>query len=292
MSEVRRRRGYLATAITWVLAVFFAFPIVFMVVSSLKPDDRIFADLHSGRAFLPVGRISLDNYAAVFHTVPAARFVLNSVLVSTGIVVFGLLVNSLAGFALARIPWRYSRLVLTAVIATLILPFETIAIPLLYWVTKLPWVAFDGMRPFIDEGWLNTYRVQILPFVANGFSIFLFRQHFTTIPRDLDEAARIDGCGWFGVYRRVAVPLSGPAFATVALLTFLPAWNSYLWPLMAVQDEDLRPAMVGMQYFFQLNIAWGEIMAYSSLITVPVLLLFFAFQRAFVASIATSGMKG
>jgi multiple sugar transport system permease protein len=190
------------------------------------------------------------------------------------------------------VPWRYGRLVLTCVIATLILPFETFAVPLLYWVTRLPWIAFEGFRPFVDQGWLNTYRVQILPFVANGFAIFLFHQHFVTIPRDLDEAARIDGCGWLGIYRRVAVPLSGPAFATVALLTFLPAWNSYLWPLMVIQEEDLRPALVGVQYFFQLDIAWGQVMAYSSLITVPILLLFLAFQRAFVASIATTGMKG
>jgi multiple sugar transport system permease protein len=291
-AQPRPRLRRLATAAKVALAACFAFPIVFMVVSSVKPDEQIFADLPSVRAFLPLGDVSFDNYAAVFRTVPAARFVLNSIVVSAGIVVCGLIVNSLAGFALARVPWRPRKLVLTLVIATLILPFETIAIPLLYWVTKLPWLAFDGFRPFVAPGWLDTYRVQILPFVANGFSIFLFHQHFATLPRDLDEAARIDGCGWFGIYRRVAVPLSGPAFATVALLTFLPAWNSYLWPLMAIQDEDLRPAMVGVQYFFQLDIAWGQIMAYSSLLTVPVLLLFFTFQRAFVASIATTGLKG
>jgi multiple sugar transport system permease protein len=263
-----------------------------MLVSSLKPDGQIFADLTSARAFLPVGDVSLANYEGVFETVPAGRFLLNSTLVATAWVLLGLLVNSAAGFALSRVPWRYGRVVLTLVIATIILPFETIAVPLLYWVTKLPWVEFEGFRPVLDSGWLNTYRVQILPFVANGFAIFLFHQHFSTIPRDLDEAARIDGCGWLGIYRRVAVPLSGPAFATVALLTFLPAWNSYLWPLMVVQDEELRPVQVGIQYFFQLNIAWGQIMAYSSMITVPVLLLFLAFQRAFVASIATTGLKG
>lgn len=285
-------RRVAATLACTLLGVVFAFPVVFLLVSSLKPDAQILDDLHSWRAFAPVGNVSLDNYAAVFDTVPAARFILNSVLVSAAIVGLGLVVNSLAGFALARVPWRWGRLVLTLVIATLILPFETIAVPLLYWVTKLPWVAFEGFRPVVDSGWLNTYRVQILPFVANGFAIFLFRQHFATIPRDLDEAARIDGCGWLGIYRRVAVPLSGPVFATVALLTFLPAWNSYLWPLMVIQEEDLRPALVGVQYFFQLDIAWGQVMAYSSLITVPVLLLFLAFQRAFVASIATTGMKG
>jgi multiple sugar transport system permease protein len=94
------------------------------------------------------------------------------------------------------------------------------------------------------------------------------------------------------VYRRIIVPLSGPAFAAVAILTFLPSWNSYLWPLMVVQREQLRPVQVGVQYFFQLDPAWGEMMAYTSMITVPVLVFFVAFQRAFVNSIASTGLKG
>lgn len=102
----------------------------------------------------------------------------------------------------------------------------------------------------------------------------------------------MDGGGWWTIYRRVVVPLSGPTFATVALLTFLPAWNSYLWPLMAVQQEDLRPVLVGVLYFFQLEVAWGRIMAYMAMITVPVLILFVMFQRAFTASIASTGLKG
>ena len=100
--------------------------------------------------------------------------------------------------------------------------------------------------------------MQIVPFIANAFSIFLFTQYFSTIPKSLDEAARIDGAGWFTIYRRIIVPLSGPAFATVAILTFLPAWNQYLWPLMVVQQEELRPVMVGMQYFFQINTGLGR----------------------------------
>jgi multiple sugar transport system permease protein len=269
-------------------AVVFSVPVVFMIVSSLKPDGQIFRDLGSARAFLPVGHVSLANYTAVFQHVPAARFMLNSVIVTAGIVLLGLLVNSLAGFALARLRWRFGPLVLGLVIATLILPFETIAVALLFWVSKLPWLTAHGL----ELGWLDTYRVQIVPFVANGFSIFLFHQHFTTIPVELDEAARIDGCGWFTIYRRIAVPLSGPVFATVGLLTALPAWNSYLWPLMTIQRESLRPVQIGMQYFFQLDIAWGQIMAYSSMITIPVLILFFVFQRAFMTSIASTGLKG
>lgn len=288
----KRRRAMLLYIPMVIFAAIFMFPLIFMFVSSLKPDAQILADVDNIRAFLPVGDISLDNYAGVFERVPFWRFLLNSTIVTVLIVGVGLVVNSLAGFALSRMEWKGRKLLLTIIIATLIVPFETIAVPMVYWVSKLPTLVFEGGMLKYDFGWLNTYEVMIVPFIANAFSIFLFTQYFSTIPTSIDEAARIDGASWFQVYWRILVPLSGPAFATVAILTFLPAWNSYLWPLMVVQQEQLRPVMVGMQYFFQLNTAWGEVMAYTSLITIPVLLVFLVFQRAFVSSIAASGVKG
>ena len=274
------------------LALFFAFPLVFMFVSSFKPDQQIFADLGSLKAFLPVGNISLDNYTGVFQTVPAARFIINSVLITAATVLLGLLVNSMAAFALSRMHWRGKTVVLAAIIATLVVPFETFALPMVWWINKLPWLVVQNFVPLYSVGWLDTYRVQIIPFIANAFSIFLFYSYFQSIPKDLDEAARVDGAGWFRIYRSVIMPLAGPASATVAILTFLPAWNSYLWPLMVVQTENLRPAMLGLSYFQQLNVLWGQIMAYSTLITIPVLAFFLVFQRAFVSSIASSGVKG
>ncbi|RZB13874.1 carbohydrate ABC transporter permease [Streptomyces sp. F001] len=275
-----------------VLALVFALPLVFMLVSSFKPDDQIFSDLGSLRAFLPVGALSLDNYTGVFERVPAARFLLNSVVISSVTVVLGLIVNSLAAFALSRMRWPGRKAVLTVVIATLIVPFETFALPLVWWVNQLPLLRVNGFHLEWTTGWMDTYQVQILPFVANAFSIFFFHQYFQSIPKEVDEAAIVDGAGWFTIYRRIVMPLSGPAIATVAILTFLPAWNSYLWPLMVVQSEELRPVMVGISYFFQLNVGWGQIMAYSSMITVPILALFVAFQRSFVNSIASTGVKG
>ncbi|MER7604510.1 carbohydrate ABC transporter permease [Nocardioides sp. NPDC127503] len=274
------------------LVVVFSFPLLFMFVSSFKPDAQIFADLTSVRAILPIGDISLDNYRGVFDRVPAGRMLLNSVGISLLTVVLGILVNSMAAFSLSRMRWRGQKVVLMGIIATLIVPFETFALPLVWWVDKLPWLQLDGFRLVMTEGWLDSYHVQIIPFLANAFSIFLFYQYFQSIPKELDEAARMDGASWFGIYRMVVMPLSGPAIATVAILTFLPAWNQYLWPLMVVQTEDYRPVMVGIQYFFQLNVSWGQIMAYASMITVPVLALFLAFQRAFIGSIASAGVKG
>lgn len=274
------------------LAVFFLFPIVFMLVSSLKPDDQIFADLNSPRAFLPVGHISLDNYRKVFDTVPAGRFLANSIAISLLTVVLGILVNSLAAFAISRMRWRGRTFVLAAIIATLVVPFETFALPLVWWVNKLPWLVMQNGVPKWTFGWLDTYRVQIIPFIANAFSIYLFYSYFSSIPKELDEAARVDGARWWRIYRSIIMPLSGPATATVAILTFLAAWNQFLWPLMVVQSEDRRPVMIGLQYFFQLHVAWGPMMAYASLITIPVLALFLSLQRLFIGSIAASGVKG
>ena len=274
------------------LVVFFAFPIVFMFFSSLKPDDQIFADLGSMRAFLPVGELSLENYKTTMETVPAVRFLANSIVISGLIVILGLFINSLAAFGLSRMEWRGRGFVLSVVLATLVVPFETFALPLLWWVNKLPNVGFSDGVLLLSQGWLDSYHVQVIPFIANAFSIYLFYSYFQSIPKDLDEAAKVDGASWFRIYRTIIMPLSGPAIASVAILTFLPAWNQYLWPLMVVQSEELRPVMVGVSYFFQLNVAWGPMMAYATMITIPVLALFLAFQRSFIGSIASSGVKG
>ncbi|WPY95297.1 carbohydrate ABC transporter permease [Limimaricola variabilis] len=275
-------------AVLVLIAVIFIFPLVFMVVSSLKPDQQLLSDTGSLRAFLPVGDISFDNYAAAFQRAPVRLFIFNSILVTAVTVVLSLLVCSLAAFAFVFLEWRGSGVLLSIILATLIVPFETIAIPLLLIVNQLPWIGFDGL----SFGWLNSYRVQILPFVADGLTIFLFVQYFRDLPRELIEASRVEGASWWMIYRRIVMPLAGPVLATAAILKFLVMYNQYLWPLMVVQEETYRPVMVGLQYFFQLNRAWGEIMAYLSLITLPVLAFYFVLQRAFISSIASTGVKG
>lgn len=279
------------------LAIIFVFPVVFMIVSSLKPSIQILRDSSSLLAFLPVGNISFDNYYKAFQRAPIGLFISNSLMVTLATMALGLFVNSLAGFALACMRWKGQQVVLSVIIATLILPFETIAIPLLMVVSRLPWFGPDGLT----YGWLNSYQVQIIPFVVDAFSIFLFVQFFKSQPYELIEAARIDGAGWFRIYAQVIVPISGPVFATAAILRGLFMWNQYLWPSMVIQSTQFRPVMVGLGYFWQLtssNVAgegvlpWGELMAYLTMITVPVIILFVVLQRAFVESIATTGIKG
>lgn len=270
------------------IALIFIFPLLFMVMSSLKPSDQLLRDTASLRAFLPVGDISLANYGDAFSRAPVGLFVFNSVLVTGVTVLLSLFLCSLAAFSFAFLNWKGRDLLLGIIIATLIVPFETIAIPLLMLVSKLPWIGLDGLQ----FGWLNSYRVQIIPWIADGLTVFLFVQYFKDLPRELIEAARVEGASWWQIYRRIVMPLAGPVLATAAILKFLVMYNQYLWPLIVVQQESYRPVMVGLQYFFQLDTAWGEIMAYLTIITVPVLAFYLVMQRAFISSIASTGVKG
>ncbi|WP_073330674.1 carbohydrate ABC transporter permease [Wenxinia saemankumensis] len=270
------------------VAAIFVLPLLFMVMSSFKPDAQLLNDTSSLRAFLPVGDLTLENYREAFDRAPVRLFVLNSVLVTGVTVLLALIVCSLAAFAFVYMNWRGRDVVLSIILATLIVPFETIAIPLLLIVSKLPWIGLDG----IETTWLNTYRVQIIPWIADGLTVFLFVQYFKDLPGELIEAARVEGASWVQIYWRVVMPLAGPVIATAAILKFLLMYNQYLWPLIVVQQEQYRPVMVGLQYFFQLDTAWGEIMAYLTMITVPVLAFYLVLQRAFIASIASQGVKG
>jgi len=215
------------------------------------------------------------------------------VLITVVTVALGLVVNSLAAFALARLEWRGKQAVITLLVILLVVPFEAISVPLMLLVAKLPGIAFGADGVVLTGSWLDTIYVQIIPFVANTFSIFLFYQVFRDIPRDFDEAAYVDGATPWQVYRHIIVPSSGPVFATVTILQALAMWNQYLWPLITVPGEAARPLMVGMEQFFSARkTAWGEVMAYAALITVPVLIAFVFFQRWFVRSVVGSGVKG
>lgn len=267
------------------IAVFFLVPILFMVVASLKPERVIFEDLQTlSGAFLP-NQTTLANYAAIFDRVPIPRFIFNSLFITITTVGLGLIVNSMLAFSLARMRWKGRGLVLIAVLALAIVPVEAFAVPLLVLVNGLPWL--DG-----STSWLDSLHVQIIPFIADAFSIFLFYQFFAAIPKDFDEAAKIDGAGFFGIYRRIVVPMSRPVFATVAILQSVVLWNSYLWPLMVTRSEDVRPLTIGITAFYTLNIQWGQILAFATIVTIPIIVIFVVFERWFVRSAVDSGIKG
>jgi multiple sugar transport system permease protein len=292
----QERRKNIIAALKYIpllfLLFFFTFPLLFMIASSFKgSNQQIFADLRTFRAFLPVGNVSLDNFRFVFENSNFPRYLLNSVIISAITIVLTIIINSMAAYALSRLKWPGQKLILAIIIATLIIPGQATLMPLLLLVANLPSLSFaEGLT--ITKGWLDTYHVLIIPFVASAFSIFLFYQFFLEIPKDLDEAAMVDGATRFQIFYKIIVPISGPVFATVAILTFIGSWNTFLWPIMTIQSDELRPVMVGLQFFFQQNVQWGQVMAYATLITIPVLVFFFIFQNAFVRSIATTGIKG
>jgi multiple sugar transport system permease protein len=275
-----------------ILVFFFTFPLIFMIVSSFKgSNQQIFADLRTIRAFLPVGDLTTANYDRVFTDSNFVRYMLNSLLLTSITIILSLAVNSMAAYALSRLRWPGQKLILSIIIATLIIPGQATIMPLLLLVSRLPALSFEkGVA--ITQGWLDTYYVQIIPFIVGAYSIFLFYQFFQDIPKDFDEAALVDGASRFQIFYRIIVPISLPVFASVAILTFISSWNAFLWPTMTVQSDELRPVMVGLLFFFQRDTQWGEIMAYTTMITVPVLIFFFIFQSAFVKSLASSGVKG
>ena len=249
-----------------------------MLAGSLKPEARVLAEAGGWRAFWPE-EASLDNYRDVFQRVDFTRYLLNSLFITTMIVGWGLLLNGLAGYAFARLPWRGSDLLFSLVLAIMIIPLEAIAVPLFYLVTI--------------AGWRDTYLVQILPFVANAFSIYLFYTYFIGLPRELEEAARIDGAGMLRTYFTIVAPNAKPVFASVAILTFLTQWGAFLWPLMVTSGESVRPLPLAVATFYSLPpLQWGDIFAFGVMMVSPILVVFLLFQRWFVRGVASTGIKG
>lgn len=267
--------NYLVLAVA---ALLYIAPILFMIVASFKPDDRVLPEAGSWQAFFP-DQVTTENYGDVFERVRFGRYMFNSILITGSIVVGGLVVNSLAAYALARLQWWGRTAIFRMVLALMILPIQAIAVPLFYEATVL--------------GWRDTYIAQIIPFVANAFSIYLFYAFFIGMPREFEEAARIDGAGVWRTLIEVILPNAKPAFAAVAITTFLMYWGLYLWPLMITTHEDVRPLPLAMATFRTLPpLKWADIMAFAVMMVGPVLVVFIVFQRWFVRGVATSGIKG
>ncbi|MCP4286288.1 MAG: carbohydrate ABC transporter permease [Gammaproteobacteria bacterium] len=260
------------------MALLFISPIGFMLAGSLKPDARVLVEAGGWQAFWPLG-ISLDNYRDVFIRVDFVRYLFNSLFINSVILGAGLLLNSMAGYAFARLPWHGRDLIFSLVLAVMIIPLEAIAVPLFYMVSLV--------------GWRNTYLVQILPFIANAFSVYLFYTYFIGMPRELEEAARIDGASVLRTFFSIIIPNAKPVFASVAILTFLTQWGAFLWPLLVTSSEAVRPLPLAIATFHSLPpLQWGDIFAFGVMMVLPVLIVFLLFQRLFVRGVAATGIKG
>ena len=276
----RRRLGSIALHYTVCMAVaaFILMPLLFMFVGALKPSEHVLSQGGDWRALIPTGA-SLDNFVSVWQRAHFGRLLANSLIICTATVLGGLVVNSMFGYALARLRWTGRNVVLAIVIALIIIPFEALAVPLLLMVTNM--------------GWLDTYTAQIVPFIAHPFFVYLFYTFFLGLPRELEEAAWVDGAGALRTFWSIIVPLSKPAYASVAILSFLMSWGQFLWPVMVTRSEAVRPLPVGIAVFQTLPpIRWGDIMAFAALMTIPMIVVCLIFQRAFVQGVATQAVKG
>ncbi len=249
-------------------------PFIWTVGASFRPESDLFG--HPER--LVPTEWTLHGYRQIWEQLPFFRLVLNTILFAGVTTTLTVVFDSMCAYALARLTFRGRTLCFWLVLATLMVPFQTTLIP-----------VFEELYHL---GWLNTYQGLIVPRATSAFGIFLFRQFFMSVPRELDEAARIDGAGHFRIYSRIILPLSKPAIATVALLNFTALWNDLLWPLVVSSSPEKRTLPAGLALFAGTHVTDHAVLMAGAVISLlPIALAFFMAQRYFVAGISTAGLK-
>ncbi|WP_159603150.1 carbohydrate ABC transporter permease [Agromyces humi] len=250
-------------------------PIAIIAFTAFKP----IAEVNAYPPTLLPGQWTLENFTRIFEELPFARLILNSVVFAGGVTLFALVFDSLAAYALARIDFRGSRVLLIAIIASLMIPFQALLIPVYQLVA--------------DLGWVNTFAGLIAPRAADAFGIFFLRQFFLSLPRDLDNAARIDGASEFRIFRSVILPNAVPALLTLGIFTFVNNWNDLLWPLVFTTDAEMGTITSGLTLLTGPGgiIPQGVMMAGSLIAVLPLAVMFLMIQRRFIESVATTGMK-
>ena len=259
-----------------VFGLFFVLPLLWMAVTSFKPTAEW---LDSN--WIPHAP-TLDNFTSIFRdpTLPVRRWFLNSFLIATAFTLLILIIDSMAAYAYARMDFRGRKLLFGLLLATLVMPQIMFLIPNYITIANL--------------GWLGTYQGVMAPGLSGVFGVFFLRQFFLSLPRELEEAAVVDGANTWQTFTRVVLPLSRGALATLGVITFLESWNNFLWPLLVTGgDRDMQTLPVGLatlqgQYTFD----YGKLMAGALVLTLPVLVLFVSAQRFIVRSISTTGLKG
>ncbi len=267
-----------------VLSLAFVMPFVWLLSTSFRTEEQIFAEppdrLTELAAYLAPSPPTVENYRQGLTFIPFARYLLNTLIVC-GLSVVGTLFScSLVAYSLSRIRWRGREMLFYTLLGTMMLPYQVVMVPLFVVFAKIGWV--DSFKPL----WVPT-------FLGNALFIFLLRQFFLTIPRELTDAATIDGAGHLQILRHVMLPLAKPALAVVALLTFLNTWNDYLGPLIYLSDDSKYTLSLGLaQFVSQYGSYWGWLMAAATVMTVPIIVLFFFTQRSFIQGITLTGIKG
>jgi len=256
-------------------AIIFAIPFLWMFLTSLKPA----ADIYTMPLAFFGSRIAWSNYYDAWTFLPFSRFLFNSFFIATSVMVLVVITSSLAAYAFARIIWRGRDALFLLYLGTLMIPAQVTVIPLYLLMNTL--------------GWRNTYLSLILPVSFSAFGTFLLRQFFLTIPYEIEESGRIDGCNPFMLYARIIMPMSTPALATLGIFTFIGQWKNFLWPLIVISRDELKTITLGLQMFVgQYATEWSVLMAAATLAIVPSIIIFIVFQRHLVSGIALTGMGG
>jgi multiple sugar transport system permease protein/putative chitobiose transport system permease protein len=273
MKRLLVHAGYLFVCIVFILPLWWA------LSSSLRPLDDIFKYISpfSWKAFVP-DKLTFAAYATIFAQKGYGMAVFNSVLVAGVTVLLGLVINGFAGYAFAVLRFPGRNVLFFLIVLTFLIPFEAIAIPL-YTVVR-------------SIGWLDTYQGLIGPGVANGIVIFLFRQFFSQIPRELAESARIEGASWITILFRIYLPLSKPVVISAALLIFLFQWESFLWPLIATRSENLKVIQVALAGFEERYVTlWNELFAAAIVAALIPLIILLPLQRFYVQGVTAAATK-
>lgn len=265
--------GVVWMLVACVLALMAVFPLLYMLSIAFKgPTDVFKPDLIPPRP-------TLDNFVYVLTEVPFWRYLINTFVVSAVVTVLALFFHTMAGYALARLRFPGRETIFLAMFSTFLVSLPVIIVPLFVLVQAL--------------GMLNSWQGLIIPAIFNAFGIFLLRQYYLSLPRELEEAAVIDGAGYWRIYWSVILPMSRPIIAALAILFFLANWNGFLWPLTVANDQQFWLVQVAIANFKnQYSASWNYTMAASTIVALPMLVLFLVFQRQIMDSIKTSGLKG
>lgn len=248
-------------------------PILWMVTTSLKPANAVYRP-----PFLYPETFRWENYEQAWGAAPFAQYYLNTIIMTAGIVVGHVLFDAMAAYAFARLRFPGRTTLFLVFLATMLVPQFVTIIPAYALVASL--------------GWLDTYSALIVPRLVDVFGIVLLRQYFATIPVELEDAARIDGAGRMRIFWQLMLPLSRPALATLAMFSFLYAWNDFLWPLLVTNSDELRTIQIGLTAFQgRYGTRWNYLMAGTVTATVPCLIMFVLFQRSLIRGIALTGLK-
>ncbi|MBS4957850.1 MAG: carbohydrate ABC transporter permease [Clostridium celatum] len=263
-----------------ILSIFFLFPIVWMVMNSFKPEAMIAKDLNSIAAFMPPLTEGnwFENYISIITNSSLMRYMSNTLVYAAILIICSIIVNGLAGYALAKIKFPLREIWVFVILLLMIVPMETIITIHFIMIAK--------------AGLLNTVIGYILPMIVSPFNIFLFRQVFSKLPDDLYEAAQLDNCGPIKYFFRVVLPMSKSIVATVGVFTFLGIWNDFLWPSLVFTSNNLLTVQIGLNSITaNENITMGQVLATITIVTIPVLIIYSLFSKQLVEGAMSSGSK-